>query len=166
MNNSAEISDNFRCIVYSAQVLIPSQFSFEAQTKRRKIDARDSNLTTQFQHFNRRTSLTGLITLQRGNLLLYIMILKRRNSNTDGATTYHLSINTFWSIQTIIQNTWRRLSNPIFAMKAKYCPRSKQECLYQQAHFKRSISNSYDSMYQTLQDEETSSNNSQETLIQ
>ena len=37
-------------------------------------------------------------------------------------------------------------------MKAKYCSRSKQECLYQQAHFKRSISNSYGSMYQTLQD--------------
>ena len=163
MNNSAEISDNFRYIVYSAQVLIPSQFSFEAQTKRRKIDAIDSNLTTQFQP----KGLANWIDhFTDGNLLLYIMILKRRNSNTDGATTYHLSINTFWSKQTIIQNTWRRLSNPIFAMKAKYCSRSKQECLYQQAHFKRSISNSYDSMYQTLQDEETFSNNSQETLIQ
>ena len=32
-------------------------------------------------------------------------------------------------------------------MKAKYCSRSKQEFLYQQAHFKRSISDSYDSMY-------------------
>ena len=49
MNNCAEISDNFRYIVYSAQVLIPSQFSLEAQTKRHKIDTRDSNLTTQFQ---------------------------------------------------------------------------------------------------------------------
>ena len=49
MNNSAEVSDNFRFIVYSAQVLIPSQFSFEAQTKRRKMDTRDSNLATQLQ---------------------------------------------------------------------------------------------------------------------
>ena len=49
MNNSAEISDNFRYIVSGAQVLIPSQSSFEAQTKRRKIDTRDSILETQFQ---------------------------------------------------------------------------------------------------------------------
>ena len=32
-------------------------------------------------------------------------------------------------------------------MKAKYCSRSKQEFLHQQAHFKRSISNAYASMY-------------------
>ena len=49
MINSAEISDNFRYIVYCAQILIPSQFSFEAQTKRRKIDTGESNLATQFQ---------------------------------------------------------------------------------------------------------------------
>ena len=49
MKNGPETSDNFRYTVYSAQVLIPSQFSFELITKRRKVDQREGNLTTQVQ---------------------------------------------------------------------------------------------------------------------
>ena len=49
MKNSPETSDKFLYIVYSAQVRIPSQFSFELNTKRRKVDQGEGNLTTQVQ---------------------------------------------------------------------------------------------------------------------
>ena len=49
MNSCPENSDNFRFIVYSAQVLIPSQFPFDSNSKRRKTDQREASQTTQVQ---------------------------------------------------------------------------------------------------------------------
>ena len=49
MNSWPENLDNFRYIVYSAQVLIPSQFPFDSNSKRRKTDPREANQTTQVQ---------------------------------------------------------------------------------------------------------------------
>ena len=129
-------------------------------------DARPTNERPVKQpNFSQKALHTGLISSQNGNLLWLTISQERLNSISDGATTSHLSTNTFWSIQTIIQNIGRRLSNPIFAMKAKFSLRSRQEFLHHQARFRRSISNSCVSTNQTLQDGETSSSNSKETLI-
>ena len=49
MNSCPENLDNFRYIVYSAQVLIPSHFPFDSNSKRRKTDPREANQTTQVQ---------------------------------------------------------------------------------------------------------------------
>ena len=49
MNSCPENSDKFRFIVYSAQVLIPSQFPFDSNSKRRKTDQNEPEKTQQ--HF-------------------------------------------------------------------------------------------------------------------
>ena len=146
--------------------MLKSSFPLSFHSIQTARDARPTNERPVRQpKFSQKALHTGLISSQNGNLLLLTMSQNRLNSISDGATTSHLSTNTFWSIQTIIQNIWRRLSNPIFAMKAKSSLRSRQEFLHHQARFRRSISNSCVSTYQTLQDGETSSSNSQETLI-
>ena len=105
--------------------MLKSLFPLSFHSIQTSRDARPTNERPVRQpKFSQKALHTGLISSQNGNLLWLTMSQKRLNSISDGATTSQLSTNTFWSIQTIIQNIWRRLSNPIFAMKAKFSLRS------------------------------------------
>ena len=162
MNSCPENSDNFRFIVYSAQVLIPSQFPFDSNSKRRKTDQREASQTTQVQPKGLAHWIDQFTDWQFAVVNHEPEKTQQHFRWCDDISFEHQDILVYTNDN---PKHMRRISNPTFAMKAKSSLRSRQEFLHHQARFRRSISNSCVSTYQTLQDGETSSSNSQETLI-
>ena len=156
---------SFRFIIYSAQFLLLAQQTVESlSVKRRKTEHAQLTLTAQRQPKGLAHWIDHFTV---GSLQSSTMSPTKLNQvhPSDGVMTSPRSTSTSLSIQTIILNTWRKLSSPLFDMKAKYSTKSEHECLCPKAPFRHLINSSCDSTYRRFQDEETSLKSSYETLI-
>ena len=139
---------SFRFIVYSAQILLPAQQTVESLSgKRRKTEHPQLTLTSQ-QHTK---GLAHWIGSLQSSTMSPTKLTQVHPS--DGVMTSPRSTSTSFFIQTIILNTWRKLSSLLFDMKAKYSTKSEHECLCPKAAFRHLINSSCYSTYWRFQDE-------------